>query len=128
MHDPELIRKVFELSLSLGHRAIGKELGIGERKARRILDKEYPDNIVPLELQQKSKEARKKRRFTSDQRLEAIVKALRKHLIRKIMEVRQLRKENQRLRDILELVKAQQQEKSYQDYSVPYEQEIEMWR
>jgi len=128
MRDPKLIKKVFELSLTLGHRAIGKELGIGERMARRILDKKYPNNVVPLDLQEKSKEARKKRRFANYERLEGIIKALRKHLIRKIMEVRELKKENQRLRDILELVKAQQEEKSYQECFMPYEEQVEIWR
>jgi len=132
MQDPKQIRQIFELSLTWGHRAIAKKLGLTEKAVRRVLEKDYPDSVVPLELQEKSKEARKKRRFASNH-LEAVVKALRKHLIRKILEIRQLKKENeelkkeiQRLRDILDLVKTQRSEEpSFLDYS--YE-DNQLWR
>ena len=110
--EAELIRKIFELSLTMGARETSKELAkqgikINHRKISDILLKTYPDEVVPFEIQKLSKEAREKRkkRIKKNSQLETF-KTLRAALIKCIIQKRELQKEILRLRTSNEALSA----------------------
>ena len=113
--EAELIRKIFELSLTMGARETSKELAkqgikISHRKISDILLKTYPDEVVPVEIQKLSKEAREKRKkriknTKKNSQLETF-KTLRAALIKCIIQKRELQKEILRLRTSNEALSA----------------------
>ena len=100
--EAELIRKIFELSLTMGARETSKELAkqgikISHRQISNILLKTYPDDVVPLEIQKLSKEARQKRKRPSINKNSETFKTLRAALIKCIIQKRELQREILRL-------------------------------
>ncbi|MCD6318209.1 hypothetical protein J7M02_04000 [Candidatus Aerophobetes bacterium] len=109
--EAELIRKIFELSLTMGARETSKELAkqgikISHRQISNILLKTYPDDVVPLEIQKLSKEARQKRKRPSINKNSETFKTLRAALIKCIIQKRELQREILRLRTSNEALNA----------------------
>ena len=111
--EAKLIRKIFELSLTMGARETSKELAkegikISHRKISDTLLKTYPDDVVPIEIQKLSKEARQKRKkpgIKKNSELETF-KTLRAALIKCIIQKRELQREILRLRTTNEALSA----------------------
>ena len=116
---PELLRKIFELSLTYGTRKSSEILAregikIHPRVISDILARKYDDSIVPIELQDLSIEARKKRKVfenSSPKKYKELFKMLRRALIGYIMENRELKKRISQLE--LELEKYYNQNREY---------------
>jgi len=110
MRDPELLKRIFELSLTYGHRRISqilKQEGIQISRSviDRLLRQSYPDNVVPKTLQEESRKARQSRKYRplSEKKIEnpfwyEKFKEARLNAIKAVNENRRLRRENEKLK------------------------------
>jgi len=110
MKDPKLLKRIFELSLTYGHRRISqilKQEGIQISRSviDRLLRQSYPDDIVPKTLQEESRKARqsRKNRPLSEKKIESPFwyekfKEARLNAIKAVNENKRLKKQNEKLR------------------------------
>jgi len=111
MKDPKLLKRIFELSLTYGHRRISqilKQEGIQISRSviDRLLRQSYPDEIVPKTLQEESRKARQSRKnrpLSEKREIESPFwyekfKEARLNAIKAVNENRRLRRENEKLK------------------------------
>ena len=108
--DSKLLTRIFELSLTYGHRRISqilKQEGIQISRSviDRLLRQSYPDDIVPKTLQEESRKARQSRKYRplSEKKIESPFwyqkfKEARLNAIKAVNENRKLKKQNEKLR------------------------------